>query len=185
VHGRTDDPWDVEAESPALDFGEVSERPSNIVNVEDLPRDPNDPDYIDYKGLADAAGSVQTGLNWLRIQPGHLGTPPHCHSEEEEVFVVLAGDGTLELWPSPRAAQNGAQREGHAVRAGSVVARPPATRIGHTLRAGPNGITYLVYGTRRPNDICYYPRSNKISWRGVGVIGRIEHLDYWDGEPRD
>jgi uncharacterized cupin superfamily protein len=57
--------------------------------------------------------------------------------------------------------------------------------MAHALRAGPSGMTYLVYGTRKPNDICYYPRSNKISWRGVGVIGRIEHLDYWDGEPLD
>jgi len=41
----------------------------------------------------------------------------------------------------------------------------------------------LVYGTREPNDICWYPRSRKISLRGVGVIGRIEAADYWDGEP--
>jgi hypothetical protein len=27
------------------------------------------------------------------------------------------------------------------------------------------------------------PRSNKIYWRGVGVMGRIEQLDYFDGEP--
>ena len=26
------------------------------------------------------------------------------------------------------------------------------------------------------------PRSGKISFRGVGVIGRLEQLDYWDGE---
>ena len=45
-------------------------------------------------------------------------------------------------------------------------------------------MTCLVYGTREPNDICYYPRSNKIGFRGVGVLGRIESLDYWDGEPR-
>jgi uncharacterized cupin superfamily protein len=176
VQGRTDDPWDVEAESPALEFGEPAERPSNIVNVEDIPRDPDAPEDFDWKGLGEAGGSVQTGLNWIRLPPGRLGTPPHCHSEEEEVF---------ELWPSPRAAQSGAEREDQAVRAGSIVARPPATRIGHALRAGAAGMTYLVYGTRKPNDICYYPRSNKISWRGVGVIGRIEHLDYWDAEPRD
>jgi hypothetical protein len=42
----------------------------------------------------------------------------------------------------------------------------------------------LLYGTREPNDITYYPRSNKIYWRGLGVIGRVEHLDYYDGEPR-
>jgi hypothetical protein len=40
----------------------------------------------------------------------------------------------------------------------------------------------LAYGTREPNDITYYPRSRKISFRGAGVIGRIEQAAYWDGE---
>ena len=59
---------------------------------------------------------------------------------------------------------------------------PPATGVAHTLRAGARGLTYLAYGTREPNDICWSPRSRKISWRGVGVIARVEPLDYWDGE---
>jgi uncharacterized cupin superfamily protein len=42
---------------------------------------------------------------------------------------------------------------------------------------------YLAYGTREPNDICYYPRSNKIFFRGLGVIGRLDLLEYSDGEP--
>jgi hypothetical protein len=33
--------------------------------------------------------------------------------------------------------------------------------------------------------MCFYPRSNKINFRGLGVIGRIEPLEYFDGEPRD
>jgi hypothetical protein len=33
--------------------------------------------------------------------------------------------------------------------------------------------------------MCWYPRSKKIAWRGLGVIGRIEVLDYDDGEPDD
>ena len=44
-------------------------------------------------------------------------------------------------------------------------------------------MTMLIYGTRRPNDMCWYPRSSKIFWRGLGVIGRIESLEYADGEP--
>jgi uncharacterized cupin superfamily protein len=44
-------------------------------------------------------------------------------------------------------------------------------------------MTYLAYGTREPNDITYYPRSNKIFFRGVGLIARLENLDYSDGEP--
>ena len=30
--------------------------------------------------------------------------------------------------------------------------------------------------------MCFYPRSGKLAMRGLGVIGRIDRLDYWDGE---
>jgi uncharacterized cupin superfamily protein len=64
-----------------------------------------------------------------------------------------------------------------------VVSRPAGSRIAHCLRAGEQGLTYLAYGTKDPNDVCYYPRSNKIFWRGLGLIARLEPLDYFDGEP--
>jgi len=48
--------------------------------------------------------------------------------------------------------------------------------------AGPSGLRYLAYGTRERGDVCFYPRSRKIAFRGLGVIARIEALDYWDGE---
>jgi len=84
---------------------------------------------------------------------------------------VLDGEGVLLL-----------DEEETPVRPGHVVARPPATGVAHAFRAGDPGLTYLAYGTREPNDICYYPRSSKIFWRGVGLIARLEPLDYWDGE---
>src|SRR4029079_7612502 len=83
------------------------------------------------------------------------------------------------------AASTGAEPEQIPIRAGHVVARPPGTRVSHAFRAGPDGLTMLIYGTRKPNDMCWYPRSRKIAWRGLGVIGRIEVLDYYDGEPED
>jgi len=180
VEGRTDDPWDVEAEIGELEFAEPGERPPNVVAIDDVPLD-DDGD----KALAAAAGSESSGLNWVRREAGRRGCPPHCHSLESEAFVVLEGGGTLELLPSPRAASYGAQREELELRPGHVVARPPATRIAHSIVAGAEGITYLVYGTREPNDIAYYPRSNKINFRGIGLITRLDHLDYGDGEPDD
>ena len=60
-------------------------------------------------------------------------------------------------------------RESHDLRPGHVVARPPGTRIAHSIKAGGNGITYLAYGTREPNDVVYYPRTDEIRFRGVGV----------------
>ena len=178
AEGRVDNPWLIEAEVGELDFGEPGERPPNVVALADVEID-EDGDRM----LAEACGSVQSGLKWSRREANAELAIPHCHSAEEEAFVVLEGNGTLELWPSPRMAMYGAQRETHPIRAGDVVARPPGTRVAHFIRAGANGMTCLVYGTREPNDICYYPRSNKIGFRGVGVLGRIESLDYWDGEP--
>lgn len=93
--------------------------------------------------------------------------------------MLLEGDGTLELVPSPRLSNQEEQRI--PVRAGHIVSRPPATRVAHAFRAGEGGLTLLAYGTREPHDIAYYPRSRKLNFRGVGVIVRAEPIDYWDG----
>jgi uncharacterized cupin superfamily protein len=180
VEGRDDDPWDIEAAGPALEIGDPKPRPDNIRNVDEveLATDRN-------QTWAGFEGSEQAGLAWEKLAAGKMGSVPHCHSEEEEIFVVLEGSATLHLWPSPRRSADGAPREEHALRPGHVVSRPPGTGTSHHFIAGDDGCTMLVYGTRKPNDMAYYPRSNKIGWRGLGVIGRVEHLDYWDGEPRE
>jgi uncharacterized cupin superfamily protein len=181
--GRTDDPWDREAEAPPLAYGEPAERPPNILNVDEV-------ELERYGGattapLATQERSDQAGFHWERLDPGSRGSVPHCHSEEEEIFVILEGEGTLHFWPSPVAEARGAKHEELPLRPGHLIARPPGTRVSHWFRAGPNGLTMLIYGTRRPNDMAWYPRSNKIFWRGLGVIGRIESLEYDDGEPKD
>jgi uncharacterized cupin superfamily protein len=166
VEGRTDDPWDIEAQSVPLDFSTVSPRPANIINVDDC----------DSKELAGTAGSVNAGLNWLDLKAGEHSSSPHVHSTEEELFVVLDGEGVLELWPSPIAAEGGAEREDIPLRAGHVVARPGSTRVAHRFTAGAGGMKLLVYGTRDKDEVVYYPRSEKIFFRGLGVIVRAEHV---------
>lgn len=136
--------------------------------------------------LARQAGAQHAGVNYGRLEAGNDGAPPHCHSADEELFVVLEGAATFELWPSPlRVLEDKAEKDAIEVRAGHVVSRPPSTGVSHSLRAGDQGASFLVYGTRRPNDVCYYPRSNKIYWRGLGLIARLEPLSYDDGEPED
>jgi uncharacterized cupin superfamily protein len=71
--------------------------------------------------------------------------------------------------------------EEYPVRRGHVIARPPETRIAHAFRGGGGQLTLLAYGTREPNDTACYPHSNKISFRGVGVLTRVEQVDYRDG----
>jgi uncharacterized cupin superfamily protein len=127
------------------------------------------------RNLGRAVGSRDTGLQHVEVAPGKESTAAHCHSVEEELFVVLEGGGSLVLG-------FGESAEEIAVEPGSVISRPAGTGIAHVLRAGPDGLAYLAYGTREPSDVCYYPRSGKIAFRGVDLIGRIERLDYWDGE---
>ncbi len=122
--------------------------------------------------LSAQAGSRSAGLQYVEVAPGNESAPQHCHSLEEEIFVILDGEGTLVL-----------DEEETPVRAGHVVARPAGTGVAHMFRAGSSGaLVYLAFGTRDHADICYYPRSNKIAWRGVGVMARLTQLDYWDGE---
>jgi uncharacterized cupin superfamily protein len=152
---------------------EPGPRPPTIVNVGDV-----EPDVLERprvkrtrRNLGLAAGSVSTGLQHVEVAPGMESTAQHCHSMEEEIFVVLGGEGTMVLGD-----------EDIPVRAGHVVSRPPATGVAHMFRAGEGGLTYLAYGTREPGDICFYPRSNKVAFRGINLIARLEAIDYWDGE---
>jgi uncharacterized cupin superfamily protein len=172
-------PWEREAAVGAPEVPAVGARPESVVNVDDVEGVAEGR----WKLLARQAGAEQTGLNWGRLDPGGEGAPPHSHSADEEIFVVLQGDGVLELWPNPQRARARTEREEHAVRAGHVISRPPGTGISHAFRGGAAGMTFLAYGTRVPDDACYYPRSNKIFFRGLGLIARLEDLDYDDGEP--
>ena len=110
------------------------------------------------RALGQAAGAVKAGLNHITLGPGESGAPLHCHALEEELFYVLAGAGTLTLGENE-----------HPLRAGDVVARPPSTGVAHALRAGDDGLSYLVYGTREPGDSVFYPQLRQVRLRGLGV----------------
>ena len=153
---------------------EPGPRPESIVNLADVEAKTVERKWVGRtrRNLGLAAGSVTTGLQHVEVMPGKESSPLHCHSLEEEIFVILDGDGVLVL----------DDEDETPVRPGSVVSRPAGTGVAHLFRAGDGGLTYLAYGTREPGDICYYPRSKKINFGGVGVVARIEKLDYWDGE---
>jgi uncharacterized cupin superfamily protein len=183
---EADHPWKLEAEAGEPELSEPAERPAWIVNVAEVEPEPFGRGSVssEARDLGIAAGSVRTGLNLVTVPAGKLNVPPHCHSADEELFVVLDGEGVLELWPTPQRVRAGVEYEEVPIRAGNVISRPASSGIAHGLRAGADGMTFLAYGTRNANDVCYYPRSNKIYFRGLGLIARLEDLDYDDGEPR-
>ncbi len=168
-------PFRLEAEAGELELPDVeTSRPRTILaTAEGEPR-PMRHGNVDSRrfDLGRPAGSLLSGLKHITVAPGARSAPFHCHSAEEEIFVVLDGAGVVRLG-----------EEVHSVRAGSVVARPAGTGIAHQFIAVQAGLTLLAYGTRDPRDIVFYPDSGKVALRGVGIIGRVEPLGYWDGEP--
>jgi uncharacterized cupin superfamily protein len=146
-------PWEREAAAGELELPEPGPRPKNVVALDDAPA------ILDGKVriLGDTGGSVRTGLNTFEQKHGDRYVP-HCHSAEEEIFVVIEGSGTFH-----------AGGDVHAVRAGHAVSRRPGTGVPHWFEAGPDGMTHLAYGTREPNDIVYYPETGEVLLSGVGV----------------
>jgi uncharacterized cupin superfamily protein len=165
--------WHFEAEAGPVERAEPGPRPANVVHIADIPaRAEERPGWQKIgRKIGWHLGSRTTGMTWIELAPGSRSCPFHCHSAEEELFVVLAGEGTLRLGD-----------ERHALRAGNIVSRPAGTRIAHQFIAGDDGLTVLAYSDIDPNDLTFYPDSNKVKLRGLDVMIRVEPLDYWDGE---
>jgi uncharacterized cupin superfamily protein len=171
-------PFDVEAQLGPLDLGTVvdpaDERPPWIVGITDVEGMPITRGSTD-QTLTDvgrAGGSQLSGLVHVVIAPGASGNPPHCHSAEEELFVVLDGEGTLELHEDGTIVQ-------WPLRRGSVVARPPGTGVSHAFRAAAGGpLTFLAYGQRNNADTCFYPLDGSVRLQGLGRLRfRVEAIE--------
>ena len=118
--GGGDHPWKREVDAGEPDVAELGDRPA-VVNRDDVEGS--------YEGkwrrLARAAGGELRGLNWAHLDLGDEGAAPHVHSADEEIFVILEGEGVLELWPTPQHAREGlAYEEIRSGRATSSRARP-------------------------------------------------------------
>ena len=176
--GEGPGPLEREAAAGPLDLPEPTPRPRWIAAFDDTEVD------IDEKGpyawtehfLSHGAGAMRTGLRHAVIPPGKDTCPPHWHSGESELFVILGGGGSLRLYD-----RSGALAEEHPVRAGHTVSRPAGSGVAHMFRAGEEGMTLLPYGQRVQNEIVFYPRSKK-AWVGQAFV-RLETVDdYWEGE---
>jgi mannose-6-phosphate isomerase-like protein (cupin superfamily) len=75
----------------------------------------------------------QSGLSYQRLPPGARSAFGHRHHEEEELYVVVGGDGRVRLDDEVRDL-----RSWDAVRVASGVTR--------AFEAGPDGLEFLVFG---------------------------------------
>jgi uncharacterized cupin superfamily protein len=131
-------------------------------------------------------GMQQLGAQYVVVPPGKTAFPFHSHRNNEEMFVVLEGEGTF---------RKGADR--WPIRAGDVISAVAgdASTAHQILNTGTADIRYFAISTRNDPDICEYPDSGKYMVAsgipdGSGMLaaqfvlrGRdTPQLDYWDGE---
>lgn len=125
-------------------------------------------------------GLSKIGCNVTAVAPGHTAYPYHSHRANDELFLILAGEGELRL---------GAAR--HPVREGDLIGCPAGdkTTAHQLINTGTTDLRYLAISTLIDPEIAEYPDSGKIgSWAGDGE-GALMHLsleadavDYWHGE---
>jgi uncharacterized cupin superfamily protein len=116
--------------------------------------------------LGPAAGTKGVGVNRVRVAPGKLPTPPHSHGASEEVYFVLGGSGLL--WQDD---------EVYEVRPGDCVIQR-ANEFEHTFIAGPEGLEFLVFGTRHRTELGWLPRSGAVRLGWPWLAGRVD--DPWE-----
>jgi len=139
-----------------------------------------------FAAVAAPAGPRRLGARLVEVPAGKRAWPFHCHHGNDELFVVLAGEGTLRFGPDT-----------FPVAAGDVVVCPSGgPETAHQLIAGAAGpLRYLAVSTMNEPEIMEYPDSGKLvafagaapggdkAARKVSFIGRhADAVDYWDGE---
>ncbi len=131
--------------------------------------------------LASGTAARHLGASIDIVAPGKRSCPYHFHYAQEEMFVILEGEGTLrvagELVP---------------IRSGDVLFIPPGPEYPHQIiNSSAAPLKYLSISTREDPEVVEYPDSGKYQAivRGSGgkIVRAIQReansLDYWEGEP--
>lgn len=126
-------------------------------------------------------GARKLGYNLTELPPGKAQCPFHAHRAEEEMFLVLDGEGELRY---------GSQV--YRIRRHDVIACPTGDRstAHQIINTGRTTLRYLALSNRSDIEVCEYPDSNKTGVHaddpdgpGLHTMFRSESgVDYYDRE---
>ena len=170
--------------------------PAPILNLADVQLQPRPPAYtppadtaqriaMQLGRIGSALGLQHLGCSLVAVPPGRQAFPFHSHWHNDELFVVLAGQGELRF---------GSSRQ--PLREGDVVGCPAGgPETAHAItNTGATELRYLAFSSQRTPEVCEYPDSRKTGWYddrpGPGGALEAHHVvvrdgqvvDYWDGE---
>jgi uncharacterized cupin superfamily protein len=135
--------------------------------------------------FSDGIGAKKLGYNLTVLPPGKAQCPFHNHHGEEEMFLILEGEGELRY---------GADR--YPIRKHDVIACPPGgAEVAHQIintRAVP--MRYLALSNLVEIETCEYPDSGKIMissgqrgkpglWKMFRTENTVEYYDRESNEP--
>ena len=128
-----------------------------------------------------AIGARKLGYNLTELPPGKAQCPFHSHRAEEEMFLILDGEGELRF---------GNQR--YRIRKHDVIACPTGgADVAHQIiNTGKTMMRYLSLSSVEQVEVCEYPDSSKIGvFAGAagapglrGLHRTSSAVDYYDGE---
>ena len=158
--------------------------PKPFVNLEEVEFDDVEENgrYTSRRARFSAAiGARKLGYNLTELPPGKTQCPFHSHRAEEEMFLILEGEGELRF---------GSQR--YRIRKHDVIACPTGgAEVAHQIiNTGTTTMRYLSLSNVEAVEVCEYPDSNKIGvfadapgapgLRGLHRASSV--VDYYDGE---
>lgn len=131
-------------------------------------------------------GAKQLGCMLHVVPPGKKAFPYHAHHANEELLVILAGQGSYRMGEA-----------NYSVRSGDVIAAPAGdgSTAHQLINTGNSELRYLCISTRHDPEVVEYPDSGKFVVASmvpedkglidarIAYVGRVENsLEYWDGE---
>ena len=152
-----------------------------IVNLSDVTFDDieNNGLYTSRRALfSGSIGARSLGYNLTELPPGKAQCPFHNHRAEEEMFLIIEGEGELRFGQSR-----------YPIKALDVIACPPGgPEVAHQIiNTGSSTLRYLALSTLAPVEMAEFPDSGKVGVYGHndlpgGTWRAADKVDYYDGE---
>lgn len=121
-------------------------------------------------------GAKQCVVSVYEIPPGKSAYPYHYHTQNEEVFYIINGNGMLRT-PSGE----------KKVSAGDFIFFPANEEGAHKLTniSESEMLTYIDFDTTNEIDVTFYPDSKKMGIWGKEInqlFRTSDHVDYYENE---
>lgn len=158
-----------------------------IVNLDEIELEGFGPDASNSEfgarlgAVGNALGSEKLGCRLVVLAPGKRAWPYHLHHANEEMFLILAGEGSLR-YDDAR----------YPIRTGDVISTGVGPGTAHQIiNDSRSELRYLAFSTMAQPEVAEYPDSDKIgaiagaSRRPYPVFHftrAADTKDYWDGE---